>query len=448
MPINITDGGVFTPFPALFNFINGTSQDTDANFLSHPPVNQRFENEMGIEGMRVTDVGDSLQGPVSYIGHEYSRVSVFSAADVNGNSARFLAWATNGFWYAYDVNIVAGEVTTVTFSHQVNPLFAIEEPHWHPTDPDRFYFQPKFGYLSFNQYEWDCVNEVATLYNDWTAVVQAADPAFAAATGMWMDAEGTLSDNGKYGCYMIHNGLTYLGLACLDIELKTVVGVYIGGGTPNHSSMSKDGTYCVPSWYQTGGPDSNGGAYAMSRDFSTWLRLSVLDGEHACNCTGADGVQYHVSIEFWSGSNIPAYADRGSVYVTNMDTQEVTFLYSTTNLDVSDGGGGMGVHFCGEASDIPGWILVSHYAIDNKDGMYLVNIHNPNPAGQQTTMYKVGSAHTIGPITDLIQPHGVLNPGGNQLLVTSNADNTDGGGTSGAVDYMYHLPIDSLPAAQ
>ena len=443
MPVNLISGGSPTPFPVPsgFNWTLGISLDTDSDFTGHLAKDVKFTNGVGIEYQKVFDTADATIGTPAYIVHEYSRRRAFNVPDVNGNSSRCIAFASDGWWYLYDINLDGNnDVTTLTVNHRVTA--GMNEPWWHPTDPNKFWYILGDG-VTLELYEWDCVLESGSIYRDWNTLIINADPTFSTAAGITMGTEGTLSTDGRYGCFMVQeaydgNNFPYLGMVCIDIIDNTLEGVFPVGtlGRPNHTSMDPTGQFCVPSWGdRSGGPDGNGGAFAFSRDFSTSLRLSVNDGEHAGNVLGADGTPWHVSVEYEELSDIPGVTSGSFLYATNMITQQVNQFYFVFDPAVSPG-----LHISGECTDLPGYVVVSHFATSNRDGIYLLNIHDG-------TVRKIGSSHAQDiPDTGTgyyTQPHATISQSGKHVFSGSNADGTE----VNPATYMFHIPHTEIPPA-
>tara|TARA_R110000851_G_C13102760_1_gene569257 strand:- start:39998 stop:41314 length:1317 start_codon:yes stop_codon:yes gene_type:complete len=437
MAFSLISGGTPTPFPGLFSWAFGLSVDTEPNWTVIPAKDVKDTNSLGIEFQRVFEPSDVTLGTADWLLNEYSRHQAFNAADINGNSSRILVLATDNFWHVYDINTDGNnDVTTVTYAHPVvTGGLVLAEGVWHPTDQDLFTYVGKDA-ATFVMYQWNCATQQQTVVYDWTTQMRARHPAWAAAGGMWNTDEGMYSDDGRYAAFKVHapydeNDVPYLGMVCVDLQLNTILGSIDGGAEPNYITMSPSGAYVVPGWYYSGGPNNDGGAWRYDKDFTNPVRVSVTGGEHADCCVGADGDDYYVSWEYGPTSLIPGYTSQSTMFATNMRTQVVNTLYSPYAVTVTDA-----MHYSGRCIDLPGYVVTSHYGADNRDGIYLLNIHDG-------TIRKIGHAHVISDPGYYHQPHACVSPSGKHILATTDADQT----SANPYSIMFHIPINSIPPA-
>lgn len=435
MGVKLLSGGTPTPFPNPFSWVEGLGLDTDPSFTAIPAKDVRATNGVGIDYQRVFEPSDDLTYSAVWMVLEYSRHEACNAPDANGNSSRILVLGSDNFWHIYNINLDGNnEVTTVTYDHAiVNPSgITLAEGTWDPVDRDVFTYVGKEA-TSLVMYEWNCANQTESVRFDWTAQIQARHPSWSDAVGIANIDEGMYSDDGRYAAFLVRAAaFAYRGIVCVDMQTNTILGSIEGGVEPNYITMSPSGDYVSPSWYNTGGPSGTGGAWVYNKDFTNPRRISVANGEHADMVKGADGDDYYVTIGFGDVSQIPGHVGATDwIYAVNCRTQVVTNLYYTYDANVTDA-----IHFSGRCIGLPGYIVTSHYSLNDRDGIYLTNIHDG-------TIRRIGYSHVIGAPSYYHQPHAMISPSGKHVFSSTNAEGT----STNPYSIMFHLPIDSIPPA-
>lgn len=307
---------------------------------------------------RITDPSD-VSDSVTAVRHEYSRRQAF-----NADSTRFIAQASNGWWYLYDANtldVLPGGRTTSPGRNAIVGMAGDCEAQWHPTDPNKLWFTDSYGGMRW--YERDVSTNTTTTLFDLTAPVAALGWTQAART--WFKGEGRPSNDGRWWALLVQTAsYAPLGIIMYDRQTNTIVGsTTLGGNMPDHVSTSPFGNYAVISWYGSGAatlaqeearPISQAaGVRAYNRTFSAFRALAVI-GEHSDLAVDANGNEVFVMVTF-HGTNDAA--TDGSVFVRRLDTG-ATF---TTPINAYSGVGA-GMHISGTASARPGWVVVSKYA--------------------------------------------------------------------------------------
>ncbi|MEO0080963.1 MAG: hypothetical protein ABIL25_01565 [candidate division WOR-3 bacterium] len=273
--------------------------------------------------IRLTDKNiDGYSGPG--IQNEYAR------ADAENSSGRYLVLRSNdGEWYLYD------RVALATISHLEN-LGSIEEPEprWDPADSNAFY------YLHATELRrYDIATASSNLVHDF----RTEYPGCQAIT---TKTEGDASLDRRFWCFIIEDSLdNVLAVVVYDRQLDCIIGSKTSfPETLNWVSMDMSGRHCVIGY-------ESRPAQIFSPDFSTALDLPAGANGHmdlAQTADGRDVMVYQNNATDWI-----AMAD----LETGAETPLIEIPFST-NTDI-------GLHFSGNCSQVPGWVLVSTYGAEN-----------------------------------------------------------------------------------
>ncbi|MDO4258213.1 MAG: hypothetical protein Q4C87_01690 [Actinomycetaceae bacterium] len=281
---------------------------------------------------RATQAGDGQGGRLR---HEYSRRQAF-----NADNSRLLAQDGAGNWY----------LTDPTSGKTVTPLKDLAgdcEPLWHPTNPNLLRFTSRDGGPIW--WELDVATGTKTeLFN-----LTGKTP-WPQATQFWTKGEGTTSADGRILTLMATHydqgaqQTTAHGVLTIDVTTGQILGTLsaadfpVKGAMPDHVSTSPSGKYAVVSWL-----DGMGGTRAFTTDFAANQELTP-GSEHSDLAQTADGRDVLVTADY--GSGMIAMIDLADGRRTDLHT-----LYPAE-------GEAYAVHFSGQNSARPGWVVVSTYA--------------------------------------------------------------------------------------
>ncbi|MDX2089162.1 MAG: hypothetical protein SFX73_14995 [Kofleriaceae bacterium] len=390
----------------------------------------------GVYVRRITanaDVADT----VSALGHEYSRRQAY-----NADSTRFIAQASNGFWYLYDavsLQRLDGGRTQSPGTGAIVGLAGDCEPIWHPSDPNKLWHTSTNGGLVWS--ERDVVANTTTQLFDLTAHVQALG--WTTAARAWWKGEGRPSDDGRWWALMVEtSAFQPLGIIMYDRMTDTIVGHQaLTGNRPDHLSTSPLGNYAVVSWYgnaaaslaeEAARPLSTaGGVRAYSRDFSTFRVMSVL-GEHSDLALDAAGNEVFVAVSFHGAAD--GVTD-GRVFFRRLDDGTA---YDTP-INTFGGSTGTGIHVSGTATARRGWVVVSKYAGVGSgpfDGQVVAVELVPSNARVLRLAHHRSSANGY-----FFEPHASVNRDFTRVMFSSDWS----GAQATALDYEIMLPSWAIP---
>jgi hypothetical protein len=435
-------GGPSTRFDALYPLtfsLNAGSGAVTASSTPRPAKSADIlsggiiTSPFGTHLRRITDVSDSAD-TLTALRHEYSRRQAF-----NADSTRFIAQASNGWWYLYDadtLDVIPGGRTASPGRNALDGLGGDCEPQWHPTDPTLLWHTSPFGGLVWFERNVS-TNTTRTLF-DLTAPLASLGWTGAART--WFKGEGRPSNDGRWWALLVQtSNYAPLGVIMYDRQRHAIVGALpLQGNMPDHVSTSPLGNYAVVSWYGTAAASlaaeearpvsMAGGVRAYTRTFSSFRALGVI-GEHSDLALDAAGNEVFVMVTF---HGLNDNATDGAVFVRRLDTG-ATF---TTGVNAYSGTG-TGIHISGTAFRRPGWAVVSKYAgvgTGPHDGQVLaVELQPPG------RLFRL--AHHRSSVLDYAaEPHATVNADFTRVVFASDW----GGGTTRDA-YEVLLPSWALP---
>lgn len=436
------DAGTATTFDALypptFRLDDGTgavTQGPQPRPAKSGPLQQGgyVDVPFGTQVRRITDVGDSAD-TVTSLRHEYSRRQAF-----NADSTRFLAQASNGYWYLYDANTLQrldGGRTNSPGGGAIEGLAGDCEPIWHPTDPDRLWFTANYGGLVW--FERNIATQLTSTLFDLTGPLNTLG--WTTAARAWFKGEGRPSNDGRWWALLVETAaFTPVGLIMYDRQTQRIVGhLPLTTNRPDHVSTSPLGTAAVVSWYGNASSSLSeeasrplaqaAGVRAYTRDFSSFQPLAVL-GEHSDVALDADGHEVFVMVSFHGQAD--GVTD-GRVFVRRIDSGAA--FDTPVNAYA---GQGAGIHISGLATRRPGWAVVSKYSgvgMGPYDGqVVLVEL---KPQGRVLRL-----AHHRSNVSDYFaEPHATSNADLTRVVFSS-----DWGATSPFEDYEVLLPSWAVP---
>lgn len=368
-------------------------------------------------------------GGISYLRHEYSRRQAF-----NADNTRFIAVASNGYWYLYNADTFAKLDGGRTSSPGLGGLgvgtggaFAGDcEPIWHPTNPNKIWYMDQNGGMI--TYEFDIVSKTRTTYIDWQPIIDSLGGSWSTVARVWWQGEGRPSDDGDvWGMSCQTSGFNQVGLLMYKKSTNTVLGSILTTNKPNNVSTSPSGAYCVPSWSNgsgltmttaaAAGINSTDGTRAYTSNFGSFTQLSYY-GEHADTAVDALGNDVYVSINYNVGS-MPDVSD-GYIYYRRMDNgvaYELTPGYT---------GSSYAWHMSGHYN---GWAIIGSYAGEPgsawKDEVIIaVELVTTSPRRIRLAHHQ--SNYSTGNVGDayFAEPHSTINKQGTRVMFSSNMRNS------------------------
>lgn len=285
---------------------------------------------------RITDKSDGYAGPG--IENEYAK-----ADPENCDGTVLMLRGNAGNWYLYDP--ATGQMIK-SLDATFNDCNQEPEPRWEPSNPRVFYYLSNTKLQSYNV-DTDSSATIHDFAND-------IPSAGLITTG----SEGDASFDRRYWCFMVDDALyNLLSVVVYDRTLDSIVGRKDSGfpDALDWVSMDMSGNHCLI------GYDAISYVQVFSKDFSACINLpngSNAHGDVALSATGSDVFVYQNT-----ATDYIAYAD----LTTGAETQLIPIPF--------DVNGDIGLHFSGNCSQTPGWVLVSTY------GSY-----NPPPGEQHSWM--------------------------------------------------------------
>jgi hypothetical protein len=272
-------------------------------------------------GTRVTRITDAAGG--AGIVPEYSKVQPF-----NANGSRLLLRRTDAAWFLYD-------------ARTLHPLGAAGlpggeiEPRWSPRDPDRL------TYLHGESvWRWSLRTRRSKLI-----------ARFPGTGRLSSGAEQELPLGGRY--LALHGANTesddrFVETKAFVLDLKTgrrgrlkILRPPVTGETLDYVSITPDGKRVLVMW-------SRSGAMLYSRNWQQLRRLTTWD-EHGDVCRAADGRWSFVVAHYLAVPN------EEIVEAVPLDGRAPRTLWRAPRT--------MGLHVSCRATAVPGWAIVSTYAV-------------------------------------------------------------------------------------
>ncbi len=264
--------------------------------------------------------------------NEYSRVQAF-----NADESRLLVRSTVGTWYLYDA-------ATLRPLRRVE--FTGEEPRWHPSDPQVFFFFQDAQLRAF-----DLVRGEDTLVHDFVSDFPGQTLSL-----VWTRWEGSPSLDGRwFGLMAQDESYEAVALLVYDRLVDRVTAVAdlrgLPNPTPDSATISPSGTYLVAQFeycdYGTLGTLGRPcGLMVYDRSLSRARGLARIIGhsDFAVDSQGREVLVYQD-------------VDSDEVAMLDLATGARTALFP---IDFSLASHGF--HFSGRAFGRPGWVVVSTYS--------------------------------------------------------------------------------------
>lgn len=279
-----------------------------------------------VYGVTITRATQASDGTGDSMQVEYSRRQAF-----NKDNTRYLAQASNGYWFLYDAKTFAP-------IRKLGGMAGDCEPLWSASNPRTLIYTSTNGGTIW----WTKDVETDT---DTVLINFAGKTPWSNATHFWTKGEGSASKDGRYLALMAEtDGWQTVGLLVLDTVNKTVVSTLdaskFGGNRPDHVSMSPSGNYVVPSWAFLPAY----GTRAYTRDFSSFRQL-FKQSEHSDLAVGPNGEDFYVYFDY----------DDGMIRAQNIASGAE---FDIMGLYLAPGESWTG-HISGQAFDRPGWVVIS-----------------------------------------------------------------------------------------
>lgn len=384
--------------------------------LNEPPARVPFQDPVfGTCLIRVTDratdynLGDPSQG----LKNEYSRIQSF-----NADGSLIMVFSTAGDWYIYD-------------GFNLTPIGQIPvsvEPRWDADDPDLVYFTDESRLMSY-RISTGFISVVHEFANDFPGENIAA---------VWTRYEGSPTNNSRYWGLMVEDeDWRPTNLLIYDLESDQVIArrevdpdrdidsVTISPLGNYFLAFHDD--YCDPG--DLGEEAHSCGLMVYDRNLENGRGLLRIIG-HSDLVLDADGREVLVFQDI----------DTDYISMLNLENGAVTPLWP---IDFSHSA--IGLHFSGNAFQLPGWILVSTYngtrpsttwmddqvfAVELKRGGRVVRLAHTHSLVDQQQEHDYWA-----------EPHASVNLDFTRILFTSNW------GRSGSAEvdmYLIELPQDWL----
>jgi len=303
--------------------------------LAEPPARRPFRDPVfGSCVVRVTDrihdrTPDDRQGGLK---NEYSRVQAF-----NADQSRLLLRSTVATWYLYDAATL----------HPLRRVeFSGEEPRWHPSDPQVFFYFQDTQLRAF-----DLGRDEDLLVHDF-----AGDFPGQTLSLVWTRWEGSPSRDGRwFGLLAQDQGYEAVALLVYDRWADRVTAVRdlrgVPNPTPDSATISPSGTYLVAQFEYC----ERGTTGTLARPCG----LMVYDRSLA-SARGLARIIGHSDFAFDAqGREVLVFQDVDSDEVAMVDLESGA---RTALFPIDFSGAAHGFHFSGRAFDRPGWVVVSTYS--------------------------------------------------------------------------------------
>lgn len=313
------------PPPATGEFnLRPLAADPITGTVTKPARGQSFTDPVyGTKIIRATQASDGTGDSMQL---EYSRRQMF-----NADNTRYLAQASNGYWFLYDV-------ATKAPIKKLAGLAGDCEPLWVPGKPRNLIYTSTNG----GRVWWtkDVEADSDTVLFDFTGKTPWPN-----ATHFWTKGEGSTSKDGRYLALMAEtDNWQTVGLLVLDTVDRKIVstldGSKFGNERPDHISMTPSGNYVVPSWAYL----KTHGTRAYTRDLGGFRQMHE-QSQHSDLAIGPNGEDFYVYFDY----------DTGVVYAQDVATG---VQFDIIDIYIVQGESWTG-HVSGQAFDRPGWVVFS-----------------------------------------------------------------------------------------
>lgn len=272
--------------------------------------------------VRITDKSDGYSGPG--IENEYARTD-----PENADGSFLILRGNDGEWYRYrtsDFKLV--EHLDITGGGEE------PEPRWDADNPKLIYYLYGSKLKSYN-FETGKVATVHDFRED-----------FSSATYITTKTEGDSSLDRRYWCFMLEDyGYRVQAVVCYDKKLNKIIGRRdTFPDNINWVSMDMSGQHCIVGY-------ENLPAQVFTTDLNVSVSLPNGANGHMDPALTADG--------------------RDVMVFQNNDDDWITMVDLSTGVETKllpipfDVNGDIGLHFSGNCSGTPGWVLVSTYGSKN-----------------------------------------------------------------------------------
>jgi hypothetical protein len=310
-----------------FHFVMGTDNYPASN-MGRPAKGDTVQDpDFLTTFQRITDKSDGYAGPG--IENEYAKTD-----PENCDGSLLILRGNDGSWFLYN---------PVTFQmiKNLDPAFhdcnQEPEPRWDQINPKVFYYLCQTELKSYN-----IDSDVSTSIHDFKKEIPGVG---LVTTG----TEGDASLDRRFWCFMVDDSLYNLvSVVVYDRTLDSVVGRKDAAGFPdaiNWVGMDMSGNHALV------GFEALPAVQVYSRDLLTVLILPSGSNAHGDLALTA------------GGSDVFVYQNTATDYISfaDLNTGAETPLVKIP-FDVN---GDIGLHFSGNCSQTPGWVLVSTYGSQN-----------------------------------------------------------------------------------
>jgi hypothetical protein len=260
--------------------------------------------------------------------NEYSRVQSF-----NADSSLLVARGTEATWYLYDAASL----------QPLGELPITVDPRWDATDPDVIYFSDEARLMAYNVRSGE-----RYVVHDFTDSVPGGLP----VDMVWTRYEGSPSFDGRYWGMMAERDGRIVAFLVYDLQADQVVATRDISGRPEIDAVtiSPLGNYFLAyfDYCERGSPGDDAqpcGLMVYDRSLENGRSLVRIIG-HSDLALDAEGREVLIYQEI----------DTDHIAMLDLASGSVTDLFP---IDFSHSG--IGLHFSGRASQMPGWALVSTY---------------------------------------------------------------------------------------
>lgn len=312
--------------PESFEFVMGSGYYPPAE-LALPDKGVLFADPDFHTGIvRFTDrETDGYSGPG--ISNEYAK-----ADPENSDGTLVVLRGNDGEWYIYDRETLRmSEQLAGEASADEAPEF---EPRWDAADPSLLYFLHNSSLMSYDI----STGSVSPVHDFSDQYPQAAY--------ITSGSEGDASLDRRYWCFMVGDSDgNVAAVVTYDPRSDEIVGRLEDPGEGiDYVSMDMSGSHCIIGWDERS-------AQVFTRDFSGSVDMP-------------EGVLGHADFAFTAdGRDVLVYQNTATDWIAmaDLDSGEETNLLQIpfdVNTDI-------GLHFSGNSSQTPGWVLVSTYGSKN-----------------------------------------------------------------------------------
>lgn len=319
-------GGVAPPLPpadslVVWQFSSLTDKPPVLPFQTPPRPGKGVAVTDPLYGTTLVRVSDRAADGYASPGlvNEYAR-----ADPENADGTLALLRGTEGDWHLYDV-ASGRHLRAVPFRGNPDP-----EPRWDPANPDLATFVE-----GSSLWEWHAGSGAVSRLRSFAGEAPGC-------TFVRTRYEGEPSRDGRYFCLRLEDaGYRLLQVVCYDRETDRVVGrLSPAEGDWDWVSMDLSGTHCLL------GPGDNSAGLAYRRDFTHPVALphGLGHADVALDAAGRDVLVYQNAATDW-------------IAMVDLETGVETNLVPIPFADNTD----IGLHFSGNCTMRPGWVLVSTY---------------------------------------------------------------------------------------